>query len=164
MIFKLSTLAIVFVAGAAASTPPQSSSSTCTESILNNTIALFSHGPLTYSYGVTSASACAVRCAELSACQAWLYSTSGEECQLYRQQPVSHWSNPLFVSGFCEEPAKAVSSAIFPLPTSSPLPSPSLAKVTPTGLQYEQASTGVVKRNTTPQTRHSHSRFNSRHP
>ncbi|KAJ5532062.1 hypothetical protein N7494_008614 [Penicillium frequentans] len=161
MIFKLSTLAIVFVAGAAASTPPQSSSSTCTESILHNTIALFSHGPLTYSYGVTSASACAVRCAELSACQAWLYSTSGEECQLYRQQPVSHWSNPLFVSGFCEEPAKAVSSAMFPFTYFFTTPIP----ITGQGYTHRPTtSTGVVKRNTTPQSRHSHSRYDSRHP
>ncbi|KAJ5407380.1 hypothetical protein N7465_008664 [Penicillium sp. CMV-2018d] len=125
MVFPLS-LAIFFAAGAVASTSPQSSSATCTQSILNNTIAFFSHGPIAFSYGVASVSVCADRCTKLSTCQAWLYSTSGQECQLYREQSVSHSSNPLFVYGFCEESEEAVSSHIVSLPASSTIPSTSI--------------------------------------
>ena len=101
MIFSFLSLGALFVVQAAAtiSTP----SSSCTESVRDNTISFFSHAPLTFSYEVPSALACAGRCAGIPSCLAWLYSTSGQECQLYRQKPLSQMKNPLFVSGICGE-------------------------------------------------------------
>ncbi|PTU21964.1 hypothetical protein P175DRAFT_0492576 [Aspergillus ochraceoroseus IBT 24754] len=134
MIPPFSTVAILLALEAAAASP-RSSSPTCSESISDNTISFFSQAPITFSYGIASAPDCAARCADLVSCQAWLYSTSGQECQLYRDQPVYQSANPLFVSGFCGEPPRPVSSRIarpsvssplpFPFPFPSPSPSPS---------------------------------------
>ncbi|PWY84442.1 hypothetical protein BO83DRAFT_384859 [Aspergillus eucalypticola CBS 122712] len=122
-------------ASAWTSAPPQSSSTTACRHSIVNTITFFSHAPMSFSYGVKNTAACADRCAELVQCQAWLYSTSGQECHLYRDQPVFHSSNPLFVSGFCvvekegaeAEEARETKKSVFPhtsiYPSSSPTPS-----------------------------------------
>lgn len=92
----------------AASTPD--SASACMESVSLDTISMFSHAPLTFSFEIPSASACAEKCAGLTSCRAWLYSTSGQECQLYRDQPLLRAKNPLFVSGSCEKVSLSSSS------------------------------------------------------
>ncbi|KAI2887175.1 hypothetical protein CBS76997_1032 [Aspergillus niger] len=51
---------------------------------------------------IPSALACATKCASVPSCRTWLYSTSGQECQLYREQPFSQADNPLFISGICD--------------------------------------------------------------
>ncbi|OJZ90141.1 hypothetical protein ASPFODRAFT_30972 [Aspergillus luchuensis CBS 106.47] len=138
MHLALSTITALLSTRASAwtSAPPQSSSTTaCRHSIVNNTITFFSYAPMSFSYGAANTAACADRCTELVKCQAWLYSTSGQECHLYRDQPVFHSSNPLFVSGFCvveeegaeAEEARETKKPVFPhtsiYPSSSPTPS-----------------------------------------
>ncbi|KAE8315360.1 hypothetical protein BDV41DRAFT_531756 [Aspergillus transmontanensis] len=118
--FLLKALSLLLAVEAAAAT-----STPCTGSVLDDTISFFSQAPLTFSYEVNSTSLCAARCARLPNCYAWLYSTSGRECQLYRQQPVSQLYNPQFVSGICGESTKPVSYRIAPssslsLPSSVP--------------------------------------------
>lgn len=107
------SLSALLALQAAATISP--SSSTCTESVKENTISFFSHAPFTFSYEVPSALACAERCAGIDFCLAWLYSTSGQECQLYRQKPLSQMHTPLFVSGICGEAlasSQSVSSSL----------------------------------------------------
>lgn len=99
--FNFLSLSALLALQAAATISP--SSSACTESVRDNTISFFSHAPLTFSYEVPNAPACAGKCAGISSCLAWLYSTSGQECQLYRQKPLSQMNNPHFVSGICGE-------------------------------------------------------------
>ncbi|RAL06772.1 PAN domain-containing protein [Aspergillus homomorphus CBS 101889] len=86
--------------------------SACSPVIQENTISFFSHAPLTFSFEIPSASACATRCGEVSSCRAWLYSSSGKECQLYREQPRSQAKNPLFISGLCTGSSSAESPQV----------------------------------------------------
>jgi hypothetical protein len=100
------------------------SSSNCTDSIQHNTISLFSHAPLTFSYEVPDNLACAAKCGGISACRTWLYSSSGQECQLYREEPVSQAQNPHFISGTCDglsesSSGTAVSSLVSAAPSQS---------------------------------------------
>lgn len=99
----------------------------CTQSVKDNTIAFFSHAPLTFSFEVPTAESCATKCADIASCRAWLYSTSGEECQLYRDVPVSRAPNPLFVSGVCDASSSASSVSRAPLGSSSVVVVPSSA-------------------------------------
>lgn len=85
-------------------TSVSSSSMPCMETVNEDTISFFSHAPLTFSFEVPSAPDCANKCARLASCHTWLYSTSGRECQLYRDQPLSQAPNPLFVPGSCRSP------------------------------------------------------------
>jgi hypothetical protein len=85
-------------------TSVSTSSMPCMETVNQDTISFFSHAPLTFSFEVPSAPGCANKCARLASCHTWLYSTSGRECQPYRDQPLSQAPNPLFVSGSCRSP------------------------------------------------------------
>lgn len=91
-------------------TSASSSSLPCMETVHQDTISFFSHVPLTFSFEVPSAPDCANKCAGLASCHTWLYSTSGRECQLYRDQPLSQAPNPLFVSGSCGSPSPSSST------------------------------------------------------
>ena len=106
--------AMFAVQAAATLTPDTSSTSNCTESPQDDTISFFSHAPLTFSFDVPSALLCATKCADVSPCRAWLYSSSGQECQLYRQQPLFQAHNPLFVSGICGRSSVLPSAIPFP--------------------------------------------------
>ncbi|KAJ5907800.1 dual specificity phosphatase catalytic domain protein [Penicillium taxi] len=92
--------------------------SACANDIQHDVIYIFSHAPLTFSFDVFTASDCATKCAGLSACCTWLYSTSGYECQLYGEDPISEISNPLFVSGACSPPT----ASLIGIPSSSSIP------------------------------------------
>lgn len=98
------------------------SSLACTESVQDDTISFFSHAPLTFSFEVPSVLACAEKCSGVSSCRAWLYSSSGQECQLYREQPLYQARNPLFVSGVCVMSSVSPSGVYFSL---SSIPAPS---------------------------------------
>ncbi|RDH17361.1 hypothetical protein M747DRAFT_101929 [Aspergillus niger ATCC 13496] len=125
--WAVSALLFAFQATAATATtlnPESSSSSACLRSMQDNTISIFSHAPLTFSFEVPNALACATKCSGVPSCRTWLYSTSGQECQLYREQPFSQADNPLFISGICDESSVpfvekvAFSSSIIAAPSS----------------------------------------------
>ncbi|KAJ6128014.1 hypothetical protein N7471_009231 [Penicillium samsonianum] len=100
------------------------SSLSCKESMQHNTISLFSHAPLTFSYEVPNNLACAAKCDGISGCRAWLYSSSGQECQLYREEPVFQAHNPHFISGLCDgvsiSSSKAAVSSLISASSSQP--------------------------------------------
>ncbi|KAE8165406.1 hypothetical protein BDV40DRAFT_65505 [Aspergillus tamarii] len=150
-LFKAVSL-LLAVEAAAATSPP------CTGSVLNDTISFFSQAPLTFSYEVNITSLCAARCARLPNCHAWLYSASGRECQLYRQQPVSQSYNPQFVSGICGEPTEPLSYRIAPSSSHTPPPLVSSSLGFPRMNLDGLDSKSVMKRDTPPRHHHTHRR------
>ncbi|EPS29434.1 hypothetical protein PDE_04383 [Penicillium oxalicum 114-2] len=82
-------------------TSASASSLPCMGNVNENTITLFSHAPVTFSFEIPNASDCAKKCSDLASCRNWLFSISGKECQLYRDEPLVKAPNPLFVSGSC---------------------------------------------------------------
>ncbi|PYI21845.1 hypothetical protein BO99DRAFT_51516 [Aspergillus violaceofuscus CBS 115571] len=159
MIFRASGLVTLLALGASASVPPQPRAP-CTLSVIEDTISFFSHGAVAVSRQVTNASACAAQCATMSTCQAWLYSTSGQECQQYREQPVSKDYNPLFVSGSCQRPAAVSPVSSIAVPSaSSGTPTPSLF-ATP---RPAESSAAVIKREPTSHHHHKHRHGHSPH-
>ncbi|RAH59381.1 hypothetical protein BO85DRAFT_269473 [Aspergillus piperis CBS 112811] len=150
MMVLLKALSVLLAVEAA-----QASSPSCTENLLNDTISFFSHAPLTFSYEVNSTTLCAARCARVPACHAWLYSTSGRECQLYRQQPVSQAYNPQFISGICGEPSKRIPNSAISASSSLPSPLPSAPAVR--RVSHDASNSGsAVKRDYTAHHQHHH--------
>ncbi|KAJ5965026.1 uncharacterized protein N7479_004902 [Penicillium vulpinum] len=109
----------------ATATLTAASSSNCTDAVHYDTISMFSHAPLTFSYEVPDDAACAAKCGRIATCRAWLYSTSGQECQLYRDNPVSQAQSPHFVSGSCDTfsgSSGGVSTSVLAAPSQSLIP------------------------------------------
>lgn len=98
------------------------SSSNCNDEVHHDTISMFSHEPLTFSYEVPDDSVCAAKCGGVATCRAWLYSTSGQECQLYREDLVFQAQSPHFVLGSSlgfSGSSETVSSLVITAPSQS---------------------------------------------
>ncbi|RAH46322.1 uncharacterized protein BO95DRAFT_442210 [Aspergillus brunneoviolaceus CBS 621.78] len=101
------------------------SASSCIPNINNQTFALFSHAPITFSRKIASIGACEQWCSETDDCQAWLYLEYASQCDLHRATALATSPNELFAYGGCAPaprnlPAMNTASSAVPASVASP--------------------------------------------
>lgn len=73
----------------------------CIYNTNNQTFALFSHAPITFSRQITTIGACEQWCSDTDNCQAWLYLEYASQCDLHRATALATSPNELFAYGGC---------------------------------------------------------------